>query len=256
MNYETILVESKNDMFVITINRLPQKNSINGQLLEDIISAITEAENNETYHAVVIQGKEGLFCTGMDFEQLTKDVTSGNPISFDAEKYMGLLKRFSSSSKVIISVVDGKVLAGGVGLVAASDIVIASSRSQFGLSEAMWGLLPANVMPFLIRRVGFQKAYYMTLTMQNLSAEKALQINLIDEMSENIEDSLRKLMLTIRRVSAKTVVEAKSFFRKMWIINDEMEKMSIDELLKLVDQDEVKENIKNYVLHNKFPWDK
>ena len=89
------------------------------------------------------------------------------------QMYMDTLRRITLFSKVVISCVDGQVLAGGVGLVACSDLVIATSKAEFGLSEALWGLLPAMVLPYLIRKVGVQKAYFMTLTTIRISVEEA-----------------------------------------------------------------------------------
>ena len=256
MNYETILTETSDDIFIITINRVQQKNSLNEQLIIDIAAALDEAQKLENCHAVVLQGKEGLFCTGMDFEQVTKEITAGSAVSFTGDCYMKLLKQINTISKIVIAKVDGKVLAGGMGIVAACDVVIATPKSQFGLSEAMWGLLPANVMPFLIRRVGYQSAYLLTLTMQNIAAQKAYEMKLVDEVSENLDDVLRRLLINFRRLSDDTISEAKQFFRKMWIIDDEMEQVAIHELEKLVNKKEVMENIKNFVLYKKFPWDK
>ena len=256
MNYSTILVETNLDIITITFNRVAQKNSINEQFIQDITHALEEAEQNEACHVVVLQGKEGLFCTGMDFDQITQEITEGKSISFTGDSYMGMLKKISASKRIVIAKVDGKVLAGGMGIVAACDMVTATPKSQFGLSEAMWGLLPANVMPFLIRRVGFQSAYLLTLTMQNITAQKACEIKLVDEVAENLDDALRRVLISFRRLSGATITEAKQFFRKMWIINEEMEQCAIDELQKLVKDQTVINNIKNFVLHKKFPWDK
>jgi len=68
-----------------------------------------------------------------------------------------MLKSLSTCNKVVIAKVEGKVNAGGVGLVAASDIVVAHTQATFGLSEALFGLLPACVMPFLIRKSVIKK---------------------------------------------------------------------------------------------------
>jgi len=256
MSYETLLVESKQDLLIVTLNRVDHKNSINDQLLQELNQMLDLAEQDPQCHAIVLQGKDGFFCTGMDFEQVTQQVLAGQTASFASDTYMNVLKRFSSSAKIIIAKVDGRVLAGGMGILAACDMVIASNQSQFGLSEAMWGLLPANVMPFLIRRVGFQPAYFMTLTMQNINAQRAYEIHLVDEVSENLDDSLRRLMLSLRRINNSTVLEAKKFFRKMWLINEEMEQCAIAELKHLMAQPEVINNIKNFALHQQFPWEK
>ena len=252
----SIQIENKADILTATIDCVENNNSLNAQGITELHAALDQAEADPNCHALVLQGKAGVFCTGMDFKQLTHEVTNGEPISVSGKEYMALLKRVSLSPKYIIAKVDGRVLAGGVGIVAASDIVLASNQSQFTLSEAVWGLLPANVMPFLIRRIGFQPAYLMTLTTRDISAQKAYELHLVDESADDLEDALRRLMLNLRRVKSHTVAEAKQFFRQMWLINEEMENTAIQQLAKLIALPEVTSNISNFVLHQKFPWEK
>ena len=96
----------------------------------------------------------------------------------------------------------------------------------------------------------------MTLTTRELSAQRAFELHLVDELSDNLDDALRRLLITLRRVKNSTVAEAKPFFRQMWIINEEMETTAIKQLEKLIVMPEVTNNITNYVLHQKFPWEK
>jgi len=256
MNYETILVDYHDDLATITFNRVDKRNAINDQLLVEINHVMDVLEKEESNRFLVLQGQAGVFCTGMDFDQVTQDILSGHPLRFNAKDYMATLKRFTSTSKVVIAKVDGRVLAGGVGIVAACDLVFATQQAQFGLSEALWGLLPANVMPFLIRRVGYQKAYTLTLTTQNISAQTAYDIQLVDILADNLDDALQSVLKNLRRVSGNTVAEMKSFFKKMWIIDETMENAAMDELQKLIQSPMVLDNIKNFVLHQQLPWDK
>jgi len=224
--------------------------------LIEINHVLDEIEKDDKYRFLVLQGKEGFFCTGMDFEQVAQDVLAGHEPKFTANNYMTTLKRFNTTAKVVIAKVDGRVLAGGMGIVAACDLVLATEQCQFGLSEALWGLLPANVMPFLIRRVGYQKAYVLTLTAQNISAQTAYEIHLVDVLAKNLDEALQLVLKNCRRVTGDTVAEMKSFFRKMWIIDEAMENTAIEELQRLIKKPVVLDNIKNFVLHQKLPWDK
>ena len=118
-------------------------------------------------------------------------------------------------------------MAGGMGLVAASDLVFAHSNATFSLSEVLWGLLPAMVMPFLIRRVGYQNAYRLTLTASTINADEARAMYLADEVGEDIESRLQAMTRRLGRVQVETVKDLKNYFRKMWIIDEAMEKTAI-----------------------------
>jgi len=87
----------------------------------------------------------------MDFNAVSKGGSQA-ALAQDKNGYYNLLKHIATCSKVVVAKVDGQVNAGGIGLVTASDIVISSQQATYGLSEALFGLLPACVMPFLIRR--------------------------------------------------------------------------------------------------------
>ena len=192
----------------------------------------------------------------MDFEE-----AAGNPAIKSTEAapisaYLQLLKRFTLSSKVIVCRLDGKVVAGGVGLVAASDIVISSERTELSLSEALWGLLPCSVMPFLIRRVGFQKAYFMTLTTKPISAREAYAIHLVDELTDHLDEALRKLTLRLNLLDEGIIVDMKRYFQKMGGLTPEIELAATTEFARLAAQPHVQQNIANYVTKGVFPWER
>jgi polyketide biosynthesis enoyl-CoA hydratase PksH len=252
MDYNTLLVDDIPQGISVTLNRIEKRNTLNSELEKELYELLEKVEKNPDCKMIVLKGQQGIFCTGMDFQETASQTIGGG--NFSAH-YQSLLKRFTSMPKIIISLVDGQVMAGGVGLVAASDIVIATSRSQFTLSEALWGLLPANVMPYLIRRIGFQKAYFMTLTTQAISAVDAHAWHLVDELTDEAEDVLRKYSLRLLRLNEQTIGDLKNYFRKMWIINDEMEHIAIQELSRLMQEPRIQNNIKSYVEQQKFPWE-
>jgi polyketide biosynthesis enoyl-CoA hydratase PksH len=256
MDFQTLIVNNVPHGLSAVINRLDSQNALNAQLLKELHLLLDLAENQSDCRFIILKGQQGVFCTGMDFKELTQNSQQIQPQDTTfATEYLRLLKRFSLSSQVVISEVDGKVMAGGVGLVAASDIVLATPASQFTLSEALWGLLPANVMPYLIRRVGFQPAYFMTLTTQTISAQEAYHFRLIDELTEDLITAERKYLLRLSRLNEKTILDLKNYFRKMWIVNEDMEQLAIHELTRLLNEPRVLNNVTRFVQEGKFPWE-
>ena len=231
----------------ITIDRPESKNAINLSLLQEIHQALDVTEKNPKIKTVLIKGNEQFFCTGMDFKD------AGNEEAF-AAAYGNLLKRFAASSRTIVSLCEGKVIAGGVGFAAASDIVIAHSSAVFSLTEIMWGLLPANVLPYLIRKTGFQPAYFMTLSSQRILAGEAKEIHLVDILSDDPYTEFLKLNERLSKIDPETISKAKSYFRKLWLINEDTEKLAIDTLTSLRKEPLVQKNIKNYVEKGILPW--
>jgi polyketide biosynthesis enoyl-CoA hydratase PksH len=256
MHFETLIVKESPRQLLVTISRPHRLNSINSTLIQELGAALDLAESRPDCRTVVLAGAPGLFCTGMDFQEV---VTAASGKSTEAERisaYMTLLKRFTLSSRVIVGLLDGKVIAGGVGLVAASDIVLSTERTEFSLSEALWGLLPCCVIPFLIRRVGFQKAYFMTLTTRAVSAREAQASQLVDELTHNLDESLRKLSLRLDLLDESIIADLKQYFQKMSGITPEVERMAVTESARLTGQPHVQQNIVNYLTHGIFPWER
>ena len=247
------MVEYSEFVCTITFNRLLNKNSINEAFLDELNNVFNEVEQKPLCQIILLQGQQGIFCTGMDFNEMTKRASTESVFS---TLYMETLKRMTLMPRIVIAKVDGQVMAVGVGIVAACDLVVATTRSQFSLSEALWGLLPACVTPYLIRRVGFQNAYRMTLTTLSIDAQKAYHMNLVDELDDSPERIIRQLILRLTRLENSTIGNLKQYFRKMWMITDVLEETAISEISRLTESPEVQNNIQRFIKYNRFPWDK
>lgn len=254
--YETILVQKSGGLVTVTMNRTAQRNSINRVLLEELNEILDEIENDPRCRMIILEGQNGWFSTGIDFGDV-QAAQSANTQDWQLmlSEYIRTLKRFALIPKVIAAKVDGQAIAGGVGLAAASDLVFATPRSQFSLSEALWGLLPAMVLPFLIRRVGFQTAYRMTLTTLPVSAPEGQAVHLVDEVSDVPDESIHRVWQRIARLNGSIIGDMKRYFRKMWLINEEMEETALLEISRLMTEPRVRGYIENYIKYKKFPWE-
>jgi polyketide biosynthesis enoyl-CoA hydratase PksH len=252
---QTLFVHEKEDSITLTFNRLEKQNSINTDLLEEINDALDLAESNPKCLLVILKGQAGTFCTGMDFQEVI-GMSSSHEIHDWTSKYMELLKRLTLMPKIIVSLVDGKALAGGLGLVAASDWVIATEDSTFKLTEALWGLLPAMVAPYLIRRIGFHPAYSMALSCRTISAREAMQLHLVDEINEEMESAYSHLTRRFGRLELSTIKRLKDYFRSVWLIDNEMESRAIEVTTRLLQDSGIRENIHDFIQEHKYPWDK
>lgn len=255
--FETLEVRETPFGLRIRINRPDSQNSINRQLLLDLNQALDLAERDSKRRVVILEGLPGVFCTGMDFREVNR-TNPADPGAGDESAnrdYLNVLKRFTTIPKFVIAAVDGKVIAGGVGFAAACDLVFATGRSSFHLSEMLWGLLPACVTPFLIRRVGFQQAYAMTLTTQTVTAQRAHEIHLVDELADDLDEAIRRRMLRLSCIDEDTIRDCKAYFRKMWILTEAMEQTAVGEITRLVATPKVRNNIRNFLEHQRFPWE-
>lgn len=253
--YQSVRVAQQPGVVFLQIYRPAANNSIDITLIKELMSIFILLEGDPEVKVIVLEGLPDNFCTGMDLKAYNESGADALN-NEDPNGYYELLQQLALSSKVIISKVEGKVNAGGVGLVAASDIVIADEKATFGLSEALFGLLPACVLPFLIRRIGYQKALWLTLSTQAISASRAQQIGLVDEMTVNVKDEVRKKLLRLTRLQTSTIKNLKSYMADLWIIDDHTQQLAVTKITSVMRDPVVQSNIRNFVQNGKFPWDK
>jgi polyketide biosynthesis enoyl-CoA hydratase PksH len=248
---DSIRVDTVRDIVRLTIDRPERQNSIDAEVIEELHRALDDAERRPDCRIVLLEGGDGVFCTGMDLGE-----AAAGPAEEGGEAFFGLLKRFTTTSRVIVSRVDGRVAGGGVGLVAASDFVYASKRSTFALPEALWGLLPCCVLPFLIRRVGFQKAYTMTLSTQPVGAAEAERFHLVDELTDAPDPVIRRLAFRLAKLDESIITDMKRYFRAMWILSDEVEQKAVQEFARLMSSPTVRQRLTDYATEQRFPWER
>ncbi|HJY84397.1 MAG TPA: enoyl-CoA hydratase/isomerase, partial [Candidatus Binatia bacterium] len=156
---------------------------------------------------------------------------------------------------VTISHVRGKANAGGVGFVAASDIVLADESAQFSLSELLFGLYPACVLPFLIRRIGFQKAHYFTLSTQPISARQACEWGLVDACEAQSDVLLRRHLQRLRRLSKTAIRRYKTYINHISVPLQDFRSPAIAANREVFSDTLNLQAIARYVEHGVFPWE-
>ncbi|MDQ5908473.1 MAG: polyketide biosynthesis enoyl-CoA hydratase PksH [Pseudomonadota bacterium] len=197
---------------IATLNRLEAHNALDGATLDALNQALDQAEAEADVRLLVIAGQPGVFCTGTDFTTPVDATTLGpEVVAMAARRYYRLLARFAASPRLIVCQIDGRTQAGGIGLAAACDYALCTPRSTFNLPEVRLGLIPAVVLPFLIQRIGWQRAYTLTLTARMLDAPQALALGLVDEVGADSEEALRRLLLTFDRVPMTALNAAKTY---------------------------------------------
>ena len=252
MDYQTLKINHQPAVKRIQIYRPEANNSINDQMTQELLSALQAAESEEAVKVVILEGLPDVFCTGMDFQEVADEKQVAPKAS--SHSYYNILKQMSQSSKVILSLVRGQVKAGGVGLVAASDFVIADDTVTFVLSELLFGLLPACVLPFLIRRVGFQKAYRLALTTQVISASEAYNWGLIDEYGNNTNQLIGQYIRRLKYLPSSGVKDLKNYINQLWIIQQETQDLAVNKVCSLLADPTIQEKIKRFKKEGVFPW--
>lgn len=253
MNYQTINVKFSEPICFIQINRPEANNTINDLLIKEFSQVLKICDQSTT--VVVIEGLPEVFCFGADFQDMCKEAKNGNQYKNNSESLYNLWLKMITSSFVIISCVRGKVNAGGIGFIAASDIVIADQTAQFSLSELLFGLFPACVMPFLIRKIGFQKANYMTLMTQPIQIQQAFSWGLVDAYDTKSESLLRKHLLRLKYLSKNAIFQYKQYMNKLYDLPTQAKTSAVLANIKVFSDTNTLKGICRYVETGQFPWE-
>ena len=181
-------------------------------------------------------------------------MASGQKSEQNPEPLYDLWLKLATGPYITISHVRGKANAGGVGFVAASDIVIASQDAQFSLSELLFGLFPACVLPFLIRRIGFQKAHYLTLMTQPISSQQAHTWGLVDVCDAQSDSLLRKHLLRLRCLSKTGIVRYKRYMNGLYDSLLQSKSLALEANHEVFSDTRNLDGIFRYIEKGKLPW--
>lgn len=211
--YETLRVRWQESVCFVQIHRPDANNTITPQLVSEFNAVLLECTSKA--NVVVVEGLPEIFCFGADFKQISADVGKGYAEPSDPGPLYDIWNSLATGPYVTIAHVRGKANAGGIGFVAACDIVVADESALFSLSELLFGVYPACVLPFLIRRIGFQKAHYMTLMTQPITVQQAHSWGLVDAFEATSDGLLRKHLLKLRRLSKAAIQRYKVYMNAL-----------------------------------------
>lgn len=259
MNYQTLQVRFQGPICFLSFHRPQANNTINNVMLEECAHVISLCEESITI--VVLEGLPEVFCLGADFAEMHPGLTNGQQYEQTWELLYDLWYKLATGPYITVSYVRGKANGGGVGFVAASDIVLADHTAQFSLSQLLFGLFPSHVLPFLIRRVGFQKAHYLSLMTQPISVQRAYSWGLVDEYEETHSSLLRKHLLRLTHLSKTGILQYKRYMNELNARQGQALSLREAKSLALAAKQEMwsdPENLKGifrYVEDGLFPWE-
>jgi enoyl-CoA hydratase len=182
MDYENLILENKNSIAVLTINRPDKLNALNGVTLAELKIAFTELKKDDSVKVVVITGSgDKAFIAGADIAELNKlDMISGQEFSEKGQAVFNLIEQFE---KPVIAAVNGFALGGGCELALACHIRLASENAKFGQPEVNLGIIPGyGGTQRLARLVNSGRAMEYILTGDMITAHEALRIGLVNHV--------------------------------------------------------------------------
>jgi isohexenylglutaconyl-CoA hydratase len=201
-----VRTRSQGRSLILTLADPARRNALSGEMVAEIDAALGHAPPDLA--ALVVEGEGGVFCAGADLKALAGGDHELEALNAEGGRFFA---RFAALPFVTIAFVDGAAVGGGMGLAAAADIVVASPRARFALTETSLGLPPAQIAPYLVERLGERVARRLALTGARLDAERAAEAGLADEVGE--WPAVEALLAEIERCAPGANAETKRLLR-------------------------------------------
>jgi methylglutaconyl-CoA hydratase len=183
MNFEAIDIQIGQGVAVLWLNRPQVRNAFNETMIAELTSAFGELEAHPEVRAVVLAGRGKVFCAGADLNWMKKAAElSFDENRKDAVTFGTMLNRLHTLKKPTVARIHGAAFAGGMGLAAACDIAVASTDTEFCMSEVRLGLTPATVSPYVLAAMGVRAAQRYFLTAERFTAAEAYRIGFVQEL--------------------------------------------------------------------------
>ena len=204
----------------VTLNRPEVKNAMSFAMVRELTEVFAAIADDRSLRAVILRGAGGNFCAGGDIKDMAaaRNAEPGpdgkDPIAVGNRSFGAMLMRVEAAPQAVIAVLEGAVMGGGFGLCCVSDVAIADEAARFRLPETGLGVPPAQIAPFIVRRVGLTQARRLAVTGGSLDAPQALALGLVHFLHHvssgtGLDDQVTQVLADIARCGPEAVAVTK-----------------------------------------------
>jgi isohexenylglutaconyl-CoA hydratase len=217
MSETPVLLTREGPVARLTLNRPERRNAMNGAMGEALDAALAELAADSATRVVILSGAGGHFCAGLDLTQV------GSVGSTEAERLAAAqarnhatgqrFVRLAALPQIVIAAIQGAAHAGGLGWVCAADFAIATADARFCAPEVRRGLVPAQILPWLVRRMGRSAAMRMTLRADVIDTAEAGRLGLVHQVVADaaaLEAAVQAIIADIRLGAPMALAETKA----------------------------------------------
>ncbi|WP_397378429.1 enoyl-CoA hydratase/isomerase family protein [Pseudomonas sp.] len=211
---QTLLLNLDVGVLHVTLNRPESRNAMSLAMVGELRSVLESVRHDANVRAIVLRGAGGHFCAGGDI----KDMAGARAAGADAYRTLNrafgsLLEEAQHAPLVLIAVLEGAVLGGGFGLACVSDIALCQQDAKFGLPETTLGILPAQIAPFVVKRIGLTQTRRLALTAARFNGSEAERLGLVhfsEIDSEHLDARLHQVLSQVRQCAPQANAQTKA----------------------------------------------
>lgn len=259
MSDELIQIEHTGAIATLWLNRPDKHNAFDEHLIAAITRGLERLGADDTVRAVVLAGRGKSFSAGGDLDWMRRAAAYSYEENLaDAELLARMLGTLATLPKPTIARVHGAALGGGVGLVCACDIAIASDAVFFATTEVRVGLIPATIGPYVLRAIGARQAQRYFLTAERINAQRAREIGLVHEVvaESALESKLDEVIGALLACGPQAQATAKRFIADTanWPLDAALIADSVKAIARIRATEEAREGLSAFLEKRKANW--
>ncbi len=185
MPFHALQIELSGPVATLWMNRPDLHNAFDETLIAELTAACVALNEDNDVRIVILAGRGKSFSAGADLNWMKRAANNGLDDNLnDARALALMLRTLAEMKKPTIARIQGAALGGGMGLAAACDIAVASTKAVFATSEVKFGIIPSAISPYVLRAIGARQAYRYFQSAERIDAHRALDIGLVHETVE------------------------------------------------------------------------
>ena len=220
MDFETLALRRDGPVLHVTLNRPEVRNAMSIAMVRELRVVLAQQEMAGTARVIVLRGAGGHFCAGADLRDLAaaRAQLADKPDAVAAMNaaFGDLCVAYAQTGLAVVAVLEGTVMGGGFGLACVADVALAGTSAEFRLPETSLGVVPAQIAPFLVERLGFAEAKRLAVTGARLNAQAALNLRLVHEVhaASALDRAVAAVVGDILQCAPGAVSATKALIRK------------------------------------------
>ena len=185
MPFQALEIQLTGPVATIWMNRPDLHNAFDETLIAELTAACIALDDDTDVRVVILAGRGKSFSAGADLNWMKRAANNGIDDNLnDARALAKMLRVLAEMKKPMIARVQGAALGGGMGLAAACDIAVASTKALFATSEVKFGIIPSAISPYVLRAIGARQATRYFQSAERIDAVRAREIGLVHETVE------------------------------------------------------------------------
>ncbi len=220
MSAATVLKRAEGGVLTLTLNRPEVRNALSMTMVLELREALEDAEHDGRTRVIVLRGAGGHFTAGADINDMASArmrlANDPDAIVKVNAAFGDLCVAFANTGLALVTVLEGTVMGGGMGLTCVSDVTLAADTTVFRLPETSLGVVPAQIGPFLVERLGYAQAKRLAVTGGRIDAHKALALDLVHEVHATaaLDAALQRVLHEILQCAPHALAATKALLAK------------------------------------------